>query len=515
MKPRNIIAVVALLAVVLLVAGVTAADGPRGVAANTLPLPIQAAYNGYGPDGNIAALLIVQQNPVRGPASPAIYGTADANDGGWFVSIRGNGIFSQGNNTGIWAQGTGFGGYFQNLGAGPGVYSQSSYGQGVYARQDSAVRRSTPAVQGLANVEDGGWFSSAASNGVVAQGPNAGAILTGGNQGAFVQSTNGGAPGMVVNGNGDGLQVRGGYDGIDTRTNSGDSDRSALYAKNEGAGYGIDVTSSNRSAITAEGQTDGVVATARGDGGNGVVGIAKKGDNPYAIWGQGDGQWAGYFSGDVRVTGSIDQSLAAVKMDDPRAPTERYLNQATVVGGEMLTMYNGNVTTDAKGVAVVKVPAYVEAINKDFRYQLTTIGQFAQAIVEKELKDGEFVVRTDKPFVKVSWQVSGVRNDPAAQSFGWKAEEDKSAKDKGTYLNPAAYGQSKSMSVDAARIDALNKRLEALDAARAAKDAAAKSAAPVVVPDISQESKLPALTAKPDVSRSLASPSLQKPDAIP
>ncbi|MFN8474212.1 MAG: hypothetical protein U0822_18610 [Anaerolineae bacterium] len=550
MKLRRLIAVVAILAVVLFVAGVTAADGPQRINLTSLPMPTGGTYNGAGPDGNISALQISQTSATRGPNSPAIYGTGIANDGGWLVSNNGNGAYAQGWTTGIWAVGFGYGGIFQNLGAGPGIMTQSAVGQGLLARQDSAVHRNTPAVQGFANAEDGGWFSSVSSNGVFAQGGNAGGVFSGGGQGVFVQSINNGAPGAIVNGAGDGIRVsassgnginatgsqhgiftsggqdglmaRGGADGIDTRTNSGSGNRSALFARNEGSGPGIVVDGPNsgsdndgiRVTINGNGSTSAIVARANGDNANGIVGIARNGDTPYAIWGQGDGEWAGYFSGDVRVTGTLDNGLAAVKMDDPSNPTGRYINQAAVVGGDMLTLYNGNATTDAKGLAVVKVPAYVETISKDFRYQLTPIGQFAQAIIAKELNGGEFVIQTDKPNVKVSWQLSGVRSDPYAQASSFKAVEDKNARDLGTYLHPEAYGQSKSLGVDAKRIAALDAKLDASQAEAAARDAAAKDAAaknavPFVMPDLNNQPPLPPMTARPDVSLPLAMPTSQ------
>lgn len=78
----------------------------------------------------------------------------------------------------------------------------------------------------------------------------------------------------------------------------------------------------------------------------------------------------------------------------------------------MLNIYNGNITTDANGDATVVLPAYFEALNRDFRYQLTVIGQFAQAIVQDEIQANHFTIKTDKPGVKVSWQVTGIRQDP-------------------------------------------------------------------------------------------------------
>ena len=51
----------------------------------------------------------------------------------------------------------------------------------------------------------------------------------------------------------------------------------------------------------------------------------------------------------------------------------------------------------------------------DFRYQLTVIGTFAQAIVSKEVSSNKFEIATNQPNVKVSWQVTGVRHDAYAK----------------------------------------------------------------------------------------------------
>ena len=39
------------------------------------------------------------------------------------------------------------------------------------------------------------------------------------------------------------------------------------------------------------------------------------------------------------------------------------------------------------------------------------VGQFAQAIIAKKEARNRFVIRTDKPRVEVSWQVTARRND--------------------------------------------------------------------------------------------------------
>ena len=81
------------------------------------------------------------------------------------------------------------------------------------------------------------------------------------------------------------------------------------------------------------------------------------------------------------------------------------------------------------------------------RYQLTCIGQFAQAIVAQEIQNDCFVIRTDKPHVKVSWRVEAVRNDRWVQQYGYQAEQPKPAVYRGKYLHPELYGKPKELGI--------------------------------------------------------------------
>ena len=107
---------------------------------------------------------------------------------------------------------------------------------------------------------------------------------------------------------------------------------------------------------------------------------------------------------------------------------------------DMMNVYNGNVVTDKNGKATVVLPEYFEALNSDFRYQLTVIGRFAQAIVASEISHIQFSIRTDKPKVKVSWQVTGIRQDAYANAHRIQVEEDKPQQEQGRYLPPELFG---------------------------------------------------------------------------
>src|SRR5690606_14005054 len=185
----------------------------------------------------------------------------------------------------------------------------------------------------------------------------------------------------------------------------------------------------------------------RGEGGQfGVYGVASTGTygalgvngsfNDIGVYGVSEDpdDHAAYFDGtvttdgDVFITGSL--SVAGTKnfrIDHPLDPEHRYLNHFAVESSEVLNVYSGNVTTDADGYATVVLPDWFEALNADFRYQLTVVGTFAQAIVAEKVRDNRFVIRTDVPGVEVSWQVTGVRSDPAARAHRpveeWKPAE--------------------------------------------------------------------------------------------
>jgi trimeric autotransporter adhesin len=89
----------------------------------------------------------------------------------------------------------------------------------------------------------------------------------------------------------------------------------------------------------------------------------------------------------------------------------------------------------------VELPGYFETLNRDFRYQLTAIGQFAQVIVAEEVSDSRFTIKTDKPNVRVSWQVTGIRQDAWANAHRAEAEVEKPEGQRGKYLNPVEHDQ--------------------------------------------------------------------------
>jgi hypothetical protein len=128
------------------------------------------------------------------------------------------------------------------------------------------------------------------------------------------------------------------------------------------------------------------------------------------------------------------------RIDHPLDPANKFLFHAAIESSEVLNLYSGNVALDASGEAVVKLPDWFEIINKDFRYQLTSIGAPGRDLyIAEEVSGGHFKIAGGKPGGKVSWQVSGVRNDAWEKAHPMVVEADKGAQ-RGQYLTPELYG---------------------------------------------------------------------------
>lgn len=178
-------------------------------------------------------------------------------------------------------------------------------------------------------------------------------------------------------------------------------------------------------------------------GGNGVVGVADRASGYGVVGIQGAGSYAGYFSGNVHVAGALSKSSGTFKIDHPLDPANKYLSHSFVESPDMMNIYNGNVTLDKTGQAIVKMPDYFSALNREFRYQLTCIGGFAPVYVAQEIKSNQFKVAGGKPGMKVSWMVTGVRKDAYANAHRVVAVEEKKGRERGAYLHPELFGQPK------------------------------------------------------------------------
>ena len=207
-------------------------------------------------------------------------------------------------------------------------------------------------------------------------------------------------------------------------------------------------------------------------GGTGVVGIGGSLDNPTSPG------FAAELNGDVIVFGTLTASSKDFKIDHPADPANKYLVHASVESSEMMNIYSGNVTTDELGLATVALPEWFEALNTDFRYQLTTIGRDAHAWIAEEVANKQFKIATNASRVKVSWQITAVRQDAYAKANPLVVEELKPARERGYYMHPELYGQPAEKQTAWARHPGLMRQVKAQREAAKLRHASPGKAAP-------------------------------------
>lgn len=219
-----------------------------------------------------------------------------------------------------------------------------------------------------------------------------------------------------------------------------------VFGKGVTAGvYGYSGATGGAGVYGATGGAGGSVSTGvRGDGNgagtSGVAGFCNFGNGIYGQSSGGSGK-AGFFSGDVQITGNLSKGSGSFQIDHPLDPANKYLYHSFVEAPNMMNMYDGIVKLNEQGEATVQLPGYFEALNIDYRYQLTCVGGSAPVYIAEEVSHNQFKIAGGKPGMKVSWLVTGTRNDPYAQYHRIVPEVEKKAEDKGLYLHPKEYGQ--------------------------------------------------------------------------
>jgi len=144
--------------------------------------------------------------------------------------------------------------------------------------------------------------------------------------------------------------------------------------------------------------------------------------------------------GNVNVTGQITKSSGSFKIDHPVEPLRKYLSHSFVESPDMMDIYNGLVTLDSRGEAWIVLPDYFEALNRDFRYQLTSVGAPGPNLyVAETILRNRFKVAGGRAGGRISWQVTGIRHDAYADAHRIEVEEQKSGGERGHYLHPELF----------------------------------------------------------------------------
>lgn len=206
-----------------------------------------------------------------------------------------------------------------------------------------------------------------------------------------------------------------------------------VWGETYSSGFGAGVFGLARNA----GQAKGVMGYATGSNTSAVYGYAAAAFGTNIKAGEFDGPVV--INGPLTVNGALSKSSGSFKIDHPLDPANKNLYHSFVESPDMMNVYNGNITLDAQGEATVLLPDWFEALNKDFRYQLTAIGRPSPNVyVADEIAGNRFRIAGGTPGAKISWQVTGIRKDKYADQHRTPIEEEKSAEEKAAYGKPAA-----------------------------------------------------------------------------
>ena len=382
-----------------------------------------------GVSNNATGIGVWGLHMAAGGTTPAVKGETNSTAGG-AVAVLGLVKSSNAGNQSVGVlgvnQGSGFDGYGvkgRHAGAGTGVYGSASdggtgvsgiggsYGVGGYSDSGSGVVGSSSTGYGVEGYSSNSYGVVGTSNSF---------------RGVYGKSTAG--------------------KGVYGESSTGE----AVYGEST-SGVGVFGRSTN---------TDGVVGESRSNAHAGVAGTHPGSGN--GIYGESlGGGYAGYFAGNVHVNGTLSKGGGSFKIDHPLDPANKTLSHSFVESPDMMNIYNGNVTLDGKGRAVVVMPAYFNALNKEFRYQLTAIGQPAPRLyIAEEMTGNRFKIAGGRAGMKVSWMVTGIRQDAYAEAHRISVEEEKPEGERGSYLHPELFGKPEEKGFTGALNPALMKKIK-------------------------------------------------------
>jgi hypothetical protein len=281
----------------------------------------------------------------------------------------------------------------RNLNLGDGIYGESRFRNGVVGKGDYA--------RGVSGISTQGWGVSGSSD-----------------------------TGTGVNGISDSAT---GVNGISTsgRGVSGSSDTGTGVRGTSTSATGVNGISTTGTGVVGV-STSGVGVRGLSTRGVGVVGVNMSGTD-----------WGGIFNGGIQVMNGPIQVVngnKTFKIDHPLDPQNKYLLHNAVEAPERKNVYDGVARLDEEGSAWVDLPEWFEALNGDFRYQLTAVGGAAPNLhVAEEISENRFKIAGGEEGMKVCWQVTGSRKDPWAAANPFEVEQEKPEEERGRYLDPSLY----------------------------------------------------------------------------
>lgn len=119
-------------------------------------------------------------------------------------------------------------------------------------------------------------------------------------------------------------------------------------------------------------------------------------------------------SGQTRVN-ILSKASGTFSIDHPLDPRNKILNHYFVESPEMVLIYRGIVRIGNDGRAIVHLPDYFDALNKNPMVQLTAVGTPETPYLVENVKENQFII-AGKPGSEVHWLVTGERKDISAEA---------------------------------------------------------------------------------------------------
>jgi hypothetical protein len=436
-----------------------------------------SALYGSGVVGKSNNVGVYGTNPTGGAGvyGDSVSGTGVYGQSSTATGIRGASVAITGTAAGIWGSssapsGRGVLGVANGVGA-IGVHGTSVYGSGVKGQSTSGDAADFISTDGVGVASEStnnvGVLGTSSNDTGIAGFSTNGSGVTGQTDAAY------GVAGIFVSASGVDLSTIG-HSGV-----WGDSSTSHGVIGTSGALYGSGVVGkSNNVGVYGTNPTGGAGIYGDSVSGKGVYGTSTGGYGVFGVCNGGNGSAvrgertsatgsaisasasggaealsvvgtsgsrAAYFFGSVFIQGNLSKSSGSFTIDHPLDPANKYFSHSFVESPDMMNIYNGNVTTDEHGYATITMPEWFQALNQDFRYQLTILddadtADFVEAKVVRRIQDNRFTIRTSRPRADVSWLVTGIRHDAWAEHHRVPIEEPKSDADRGKYLVPEAFG---------------------------------------------------------------------------
>jgi hypothetical protein len=209
------------------------------------------------------------------------------------------------------------------------------------------------------------------------------------------------------------------------------------------ASVGVQGTSTHGDGVSGK-STNGDGVSGNSSNGAGVSGVSFAGPG---VFGKTTGRPIDPDPGVKRVAGFFDGGLKVINgdkdftIDHPLDPRNKYLVHTCIESSERKNVYDGVALLDRDGAVWVELPEWFEALNGDFRYQLTAVGGAAPDLhVAEEISENRFKIAGGEEGMKVCWQVTGCRRDPWAAANPFEVELEKREQERGRYLEPSVYG---------------------------------------------------------------------------